>query len=200
MSFQGCDPISIRESGNDYLKAAAVLAFIAPDTVEVSETFSVQVGYSDACGSKFERLEVHYDSLRMSYSPVLHIYPTTNCPPANAIHSVRDSPSLPRVGRYILALSGEKGVIPKPIEVVADRIPFSGFSFHFTFTDPKGSILGEHLDSIRFHNGATVTFLTDAESEWDTLIASSATSLRYVIGGMDFEASRGISEKGIIVR
>jgi hypothetical protein len=199
----GCEPLSFPETSNERDVVGDVLALVTPDTVQKNTSFTVKLSFPKICGGTFKNLIVTYDTTgKVTLQPIIHQVPGEVCPAVYEVQTVTTSLKFSQNGTYQIIVIGNVGSFKKTIRVV-NEIPTKGlYSFRFQFQNRRGDLHSFQSSSLRFISPSPDTmFSITAKSSgiWDSTFASSAGTIQYTINGFLFQATKGITEEGIII-
>ncbi len=200
--MSGCEPISFPEQPNVKDVVGDVLAFVSPDTVQQNTSFIVKLSFPNVCGGTFKQTLVSYDTLRHAFvQPIIHQVQQDACPAVYEVLTTSASLKFSSAGTYELVAIGNYGVLRKTIEVLPNTTANQEYRLQFRFQNRSGQVHIFQNSSFRFANQPDVFFniTTDDYGVWDSTFASTSTTLQYIIGDFQFQATRGITEDGIII-
>jgi hypothetical protein len=195
----GCEPLSVPQPPTDYDTPALINAYVAPDTVLVGEPFVVQVNYSVACNEQFVRFRLEDAGTHFTYTPIVHKYPEQNCSSTSTDTTAADTLQIDSAGSDTLIFTSQDFVATRSIVALAivDRQPV--FTLHFLFRDAQAGLSHHTTTFRRLDSIIDIPIQADSLGYWDTTFTDARSTLQYKIGTINFEATKGVKENGVIV-
>ena len=167
----GCSSLNTPEVASEYDVAGEVLSLVAPDTVQVGEPFTVKISFPNVCGGGFTHFFRTDGSMKVSLTPVIHVFVQAVCPALNSVSTETTEVQLNTIGNYELVADGRFGQLTKNVMVVTTMPPSQVYTFRFQFQNlqrlPKAFqyALFSFLDRTPVQ---TVYIYSDSSGTWDT--------------------------------
>ena len=199
----GCEAFSIPEPAKEYDAAVNVLAMANSDSMQVGQTYKIQICFQNVPCGTFTHNERNPNGNQVSFTPTIHVISQSNCPPIGQVQTVTDTIRFSAAGTYQLVVLGLNGAFGKVVTVVPSFPRQSIYSFRFRFMS---------ADSGQWHTyfSSTFSFLNRQPSypfpvmanntgEWDTTFVDTLPFIRYTIQLDTLQAVSGIKEDAIIL-
>ena len=197
----GCTDDTIPEPAAEFDVRAEILGVVSPDSVEAAQPFRVQISFPGVCGGSFSRVDRYNSSSTITLTPVLHVIPQSICLPSYPIQTITREASFSARGRYEIVASGRFGDLRKSVIAVSSLQPSGQYRLQFLFQDavglPKVNQTTNFLFPDKVPNGL-MSIQSDSAGKWETTFSDTLPRVRYTIGGMTFEAVKGIPESGVL--